>query len=77
MPDFGDYCCVEQLRYGTENEKYKYKVIGNGRANYYRHVPARAGGGMVHGEMCDVVKAIQCGVSEDKVETFRLCDITT
>lgn len=74
--DFGDYCCIEQKRYGAENEIYQYKVIGRGRANYYRSVPVDANDREnKHGEMCDVLKVICCGVSETKVETFREQDV--
>jgi len=75
--DFGDYCIIEQRRYGVENEQYTYKVIGGGgRANYYREVPVDVCGPVkLHGEMCDVVKVICCGVVEEKVETFRLQDV--
>ncbi len=74
--DFGDYFIIEQKRYGADNEQYTYKVIGNGRANYYRETPVD--GTAPHnarGEMCDVVKVIRCGVCEEKVETFRLSDV--
>ena len=74
--DFGDYCYIEQKRYSVDNEHYKYKVIGALRTNYFREVPVD--GSAPHnerGELCDVVRVICCGVREDKVETFRLCDV--
>ena len=74
--DFGDYCVIEQKRYGVENEHYTYKVIGSGNANYYRQVPVDSTAPHnAHGDMCEVVKAICCGVCEEKVETFRLSDV--
>lgn len=73
--DFGSYCLIEQKRYGAENEMYLYKVIGKGGANYYRPVPVNPRTTKEHGDMCDVVKVICCGVDETKVETFRLCDV--
>jgi len=74
--DFGDYCTIEQRRYGADNEMYRYKVIGSGRANYYRPVPVDGNGpDRCSGEMCEVVNAIRCGVDETKVETFRLSDV--
>ena len=74
--DFGDYCEIEQKRYGAENEVYQYKVIGKCRSNYYRPVPVDANGnGRELGGMCDVVKVICRGVDETKVETFRLQDV--
>jgi len=75
--DFGDYCIIEQKRYGVDNEMYTYKVIGGGgQANYYREVPVDARNTeRAIGDMCDVVKVICCGVCEEKVETFRLQDV--
>lgn len=74
---FGDYCVIEQKRYGVDNEHYKYKVIGSGRANYYRGVPVDSNDVSIKsGEVCGIVKAICCGVCEEKVETFRLQDIS-
>lgn len=73
--DFGDYCVIEQKRYGAENEHYTYKVIGKGKANYYVPVPVDANNTKATGEMCDVVKCICAGVCEEKVETFRLRDV--
>jgi len=74
---FGDYCSIEQKRYGCDNEQFKYKVIGTSLTNYFRNVPVDArNSDMKHGEMCDVVKVICCGVCEETVETFRLQDVT-
>lgn len=75
--DFGDYCYIEQKRYGVKNEIYKYKVIGSGRANYYRIVPVdHCSPDAVTGDSCDVVKVICCGVIEETVQTFRLQDVS-
>lgn len=73
---FGEYCMIEQKRFGVPNEMYCYKVIGSGQANYYRPVPVMFDGLSNSGPMCDVVKVICCGVDETRVETFRLCDVT-
>ena len=74
--DFGDYCLIEQKRYHADNEIFVYKVIGSGNANYYRSVPVDSNNAEKQmGEMCQVVKAICCGVDETRVETFRLCDV--
>jgi hypothetical protein len=76
MLGFGNYCEIEQKRYGADNEIYRYKVIGNGQSNYYRSVPVDANEpDNLKGDMCDVLKVICCGVSETKVETFRVQDI--
>lgn len=75
--DFGDYCLIEQKRYGCENEMFLYKVTRGGlRCNYWKTVPVDARKpDNVRGELCDVIQAIQCGVDETKVETFRLQDV--
>ncbi len=74
--DFGDYCYIEQKRYGCDNEIYKYKVISAVRTNYYRSVPVDANDQEIkRGELCDAVKVICCGVCEENVETFRLQDV--
>lgn len=75
--DFGDYCLIEQKRYGCDNEMFLYKVIGGGmKCNYWKGVPVDANQReKERGEMSDVIKAICCGVSETKVETFRLIDV--
>jgi len=72
---FGDYCTIEQNRFGVENYKYRYKVIGASKANYYVPVPVDAMNKKGKGDMVDVVKCIRCGVDETKVETFRLEDV--
>lgn len=74
--DFGDYCYIEQKRFGVKNVIWQYKVIGSGKANYYRPVPVNPYELKAMGEICDVVKAICCGVSETEVETFRLQDVS-
>jgi len=73
--DFGDFCEIEQKRYGVPNEFYTYKVIGAGQANYYIPVPVGSENVKRFADMCDVVKVICCGVCEEKVETFRLQDV--
>ena len=74
--DFGDYCKIEQNRFGCDNEIYIYKVIGRLKTNYYRPVPVNPHKIKVEsGEMCEVVRAICCGVDETKVETFRVQDV--
>ena len=76
---FGDYCKIEQKRYGVENEIYRYKVIGSSKANYFRPVPVDScapHNKIIKGrDWVDVVKVIKCGVDETKVETFRRSDV--
>ena len=74
--NFGDYCHIEQKRYGAENEFYRYKVINTGQSNWYRMVPVDGRSpDRVFGELCEVVRVICCGVVEDTVETFRIEDV--
>jgi len=74
--DFGDYCEIEQKRYGVDNELFKYKVIRQLRRNKYRSVPVDARNSAEQfGKLVDVVAAIRCGVVEEKVEYFRLKDV--
>ena len=81
MIDFGDYVEIEQKRYGCDNEMYAYKVVAGGmRSNNWIPVPVDAnntGPDFVGkgGKVVDVIRAICCGVCEDKVEKFRLCDV--
>lgn len=73
--DFGDYCTIEQKRYGAKNELFIYKVIGSGKANYFTPVPVDANNTKAKGEMCDIVKCICAGVVEEEVKTFREQDV--
>ena len=76
--DFGDYCLIEQKRYGGyKNEMFLYKVIsGNLKSNRWVGVPVDARETeMQRGDIEPVIRVVQCGISENKVEVFRLCDI--
>ena len=77
MLDFGDYCTIEQKRYGVDNQMFLYKVTRGGmRCNYWTSVPVDANQrDHVRGESSDVIQAIRCGVDETEVETFRLVDV--
>lgn len=73
---FGDYVHIEQKRYRGENEMYLYKVIGISFCNYYTPVPVDPHNEIsISDESVDCIKAICCGVCEEKVETFRLEDV--
>ena len=77
MVDFGDYVEIEQRRYRGNNEMFVYKVIGGGMmSNRWTPVPVDANNlGPERGGMHDVINAVQCGVSEDTIEVFRLQDV--
>ena len=72
---FGDIVQIEQKRFGCENEMYDYKVIGQLESNCYVDVPVHTGRPEVlHDEIVPVLYCICCGVSETKVEKFRVED---
>ena len=79
QPDelFGRYCLIEQKRYGVVNEKFLYKVINTLNSNVWSDVPVDNCDKEIklHDHCEQVVNVICCGVSEDKVERYRLCDI--
>jgi hypothetical protein len=78
--DFGDYCLIEQKRYGVPNEMYVHKVIGRLLSSAWVEVPvdfAKEGGSFTehnHGEVVPVIAAICCGVDERKVLRYRAVD---
>jgi len=75
--DFGDYCEIEQKRYGCDNEKYIYKVIGGGiRSNSWVDVPVKAPGKeTLHKTMEFVIRCVCEGVCEEDVRKFRVGDV--
>lgn len=74
--DFGDYCKIEQFRYGVDNEMFLYKVIASFRSNHYVDVPVKFEKNTLHNETVDIVSCICCGVDETTVVKFRVCDVT-
>lgn len=74
--DFGDYCTVEQKRFGVDNEHYQYKVIGRLRSNAWVNVPLMAAESkpVIHDESADILLCICCGVCEEHVDRFREID---
>lgn len=79
QPDelWGRYCLIEQKRYGVVNEKFLYKVINTFNSNAWSDVPVDNCDKEIklHDHCEQVVNVICCGVSEDKVERYRLCDV--
>ena len=77
--DFGDYCHIEQKRYGCDNEMYLHKVIGRFDSNAWVEVPVDGDGtnrdNVLHGEMSPVVACICCGVMETEVRKYRIADV--
>lgn len=73
---FGDYCAIEQHRYGGNNEHYIHKVIGTSRSNKWVDVPVMHNATeTIHDHMEDVVSCICCGVCETEVLKYRLGSI--
>jgi len=76
MFDFGDYCLIEQKRYGEPNEMYEHKVIGRLRSNTYVDVPVQIPRAETpHDEVVDVVACVCCGVCERDILRYRLSDV--
>lgn len=79
QPDelFGRYCLIEQKRHGVLNEKFLYKVIGTLNSNAWSDIPVdiRDKEIKLHNHCEQVIDVICCGVSEDKVERYRLSDV--
>lgn len=70
--DFGDYCEIEQKRFGVKNEMYFYKVIGRLCSNAYVDVPVQGqAANVLHDEIVPVLTCICCGVCEETVLKFR------
>lgn len=76
---FGDYCNIEQKRYGSDNEMFQHKVIGTFRSNTYIDVPVQSPAiETIHkgkDPMTDVVACICCGIIETEVLRYRLEDV--
>jgi hypothetical protein len=73
---FGDYCAIEQHRYGCDNEHYTHKVIGRLRSNTGVDVPVMHNAKETqHDHMEDVVACVCCGVSEREILRYRLSDV--
>lgn len=73
--DFGDYCWIEQKRFGVPNEWYQYKVIGRRNTNAYSTVPANPNEVFQLRDMAECVLVIRCGIDESRCERFRAQDV--
>lgn len=74
---FGRYCLIEQKRYGIPNEKFLYKIVGTLQSNAWSEVPVDANDRdkKLHDHSEEVVNVICCGICEERVERYRLCDV--
>jgi hypothetical protein len=74
--DFGDYCRIEQHRFGHANEHYVHKVIGRLRSNTWVDVPVVYPIKEVRNDHIeDIVACVCCGVSERDIFKYRLSDV--
>lgn len=73
---FGDYCTIEQNRFGCDNEHYIHKVITTLRSNTWVDVPVmKKATETLHDHMEDVVSCICCGVRETEVLQYKVSDV--
>ncbi len=74
---FGDYCYIEQKRYGVKNEMYLHKVIDYLESNAWVDVPVDGckQGETRHNFMSEVVRCVCCGVQETEVLKYRVEDV--
>ena len=73
--DFGDYCHIEQKRFGVPNEMYLHKVIGSLRSNTWVETPVTWERQEVrHEDLEDVLACVCCGVSERQILHYRASD---
>ena len=62
---FGDYCAIEQNRFGVDNVFFTHKVIRTLQSNTWVNVPVMVNPvETIHNTMEDVVSCICCGVDE-------------
>lgn len=74
--DFGDYCLIEQNRFGADNEMYLHKVIGQLESNSYVDVPVTGTAReTLHDKSAKVIRAITCGVEEKIALKYRIEDV--
>lgn len=72
---FGDYCTIEQHRYGGPNAHFHHKVIGTLKSNTWVDVPV--GPNTIetrHDEIVDVVACVCEGVNERHIFRYRAID---
>lgn len=75
-PQFGDFCDIEQKRYGVPNEMFVHKVINVFESNAYVDVPVQSNATeTLHDECVPVVSCICCGIDETEVRRYRLSDV--
>ncbi len=76
---FGHYAEIEMEFYGERgNQIHLFKIISSGeQSNFYNDIPfnEHTKPAYIHKELVDVVKVIECGISEDKVYKVPLKDI--
>jgi hypothetical protein len=72
---FGDYCTIEQHRFGANNEHYHHKVIGTLKSTAWVEVPVMYNPQENnHDELVDVVACVCEGVDERHIFRYRAID---
>lgn len=76
LPEFGDFCSVEQHRHGAANEFYGYKVLGHKRSNSWVEVPVKGDAeAVLHDHLAYVVSCVPNSVGEHMPINFRVEDL--
>jgi hypothetical protein len=74
--EFGDWCNIEQKRYGVPNELWRYKVVGGLNTNHWVDVPVQSPATETrHETMEDVVEVLIDGIHDSRILRFRRCDV--
>ena len=76
--EFGDFCTIEQKRYGCQNEFYRYKVVGRKRSNSWTEAPVdgRNEKEVLHDHIDDVVTVVCDNLDDRTVHQFRISDLS-
>lgn len=73
--DFGDFCYIEQKRYGVKNEMYLHKVTGTKISNSYVTIPVESvARETIHTHLVKTISCICCGVSEKEILNYKEID---
>ena len=76
---FGDFCTIEQNRYGVPNEFYQYKIIGRKRSNSWTKTPVDPNNEKetLHDHLDDVVTVVCNNLDDRTVHQFRVSDLAS
>ena len=76
---FGDFCTIEQKRYGVPNEFYEYKIVGRKRSNSWTKTPVGPNNEKetLHDHLDDVVTVVCNNLDDRTVHQFRISDLAS